>query len=111
MPIEKLAIVLPVDDFSAAVAAWTTALGTVPTFVDEPRWAQYDLGGTRLALSGTDRVSNLGGVMAKVADLSAERTRLEEGGLRPGPVETGPHERRMTTIMPSGAMLVLYEPL
>jgi hypothetical protein len=49
--------------------------------------------------------------MAKVADLSAERMRLEGNGQKPGPIEAGPHERRMEVIMPSGAALLLYEPL
>jgi hypothetical protein len=109
--IDKLTTVLPVEDLPTAVTEWTAALGIAPTFVDGLRWAQFDLGGTRLALAGSDRVSDRAGVMAKVADLSAERMRLEERGLKPGPIEAGPHERRMEVSMPSGAVLLLYEPL
>jgi hypothetical protein len=111
VPIEKLATVLPVDDLSTAVVIWTAALGVPPAFVDEPRWAQFDIGSTRLALAGSDRISDCAAVMGRVTDLLAERARMEKEGLLPGPIETGPHELRMTVVMPSGAALVLYEPL
>ncbi|HEX4183871.1 MAG TPA: hypothetical protein VHY34_11500, partial [Caulobacteraceae bacterium] len=80
MSIEGVATVLPVDDVGAAAKVWTALLGVEPTFVDGDRWAQFDVGGRRIALAGTDRVSNLPGVMLKVVDLEAARATAEAQG-------------------------------
>jgi hypothetical protein len=110
MSIEGVATVLPVDDVAAAAKVWAALLGTGPTFVDGDRWAQFDVGGRRIALAGTDRVSNLPGVMLKVADLAAARANAEAQGLLVGPVQQGPHEQRCLVDGPGGWPVVLYSP-
>jgi hypothetical protein len=105
---ESIAPVLPVPDLAAAVAVWTTLLGTEPTFVDGDRWAQFDFNGRRLALAGSDRVAEVPGVMVKVGDLAAARERMEADGLAVGPVEQGPHEERCVADGPGGWPVVLY---
>jgi hypothetical protein len=110
MDIEGVATVLPVDDVAAAAEIWAALLGAAPTFVDGDRWAQFDVAGRRIALAGTDRVSNLPGVMLKVADLDAARARASGAGLTLGPVEEGPHELRCLVESPGGWPVVLYSP-
>jgi hypothetical protein len=110
MEVERVTTVLPVSDLAEAVQTWTAVLGTAPTFVDGDRWAQFDVGGARIALSGTDRVSDDAGVMLKVADLEAARGELAASGLTAGDVETGPHEVRCLVTGPDGVPIVLYAP-
>jgi catechol 2,3-dioxygenase-like lactoylglutathione lyase family enzyme len=88
--------VLPVPDLAEAVAYWTDLLGIAPTFVDGDRWAQFDLGPSRLALAGTDRMTDAAGVMVKVETLDA----VEH--------ERGPHEDRAFVTDPAGHPVVLY---
>ena len=108
MDIQGMATVLPVDDVAAAAEVWTALLGAAPTFVDGDRWAQFDFGGRRLALAGTDRVSNLPGLMIKVSDLEEARARAVAQGLAAGPIEARPHEWRCLVTAPGGWPLVLY---
>jgi hypothetical protein len=108
MDIQGMATVLPVDDVAEAAAVWAQLLGAAPSFVDGDRWAQFDVGGRRLALAGTDRVSNLPGLMIKVSDLAEARARAEAQGLTVGPVEQGPHEMRCLVEAPGGWPVVLY---
>lgn len=110
MEIQGVASVLPVDDVAAAAETWAALLGVAPTFVDGERWAQFDVAGRRLALAGTDRVSNLPGVMIKVSDLEAARARAEAQGLTVGPVQEGPHEQRCLVDGPGGWPVVFYSP-
>jgi len=110
MDIEGVATVLPVDDVPAAAEIWAALLGVAPTFVDGERWAQFDVGGRRIALAGADRVSNLPGVMLKVADLAAASSRAAEQGLTVGPVQSGPHEDRCLVEAPGGWPVILYSP-
>ena len=90
------------------MAWYRTVLGVEPTFVDGDRWAQFDLGGTRLALAGRDRAADAAGVMVKVADVEAARAALVATGLDAGPVQQGPHERRCTLTSPDGHAVTLY---
>jgi hypothetical protein len=110
MDVENVAAVLPVDDVAGAAKVWAGLLGVAPTFVDGERWAQFDIAGRRIALAGTDRLSNLPGVMLKVADLAAARARAIDQGLTAGPIEDGPHERRCLIESPGGWPVVLYAP-
>jgi len=110
MDIEGVATVLPVDDVPAAAEVWAVLLGVEPTFVDSQRWAQFDIAGRRIALAGTDRVSNLPGVMLKVADLDAARDRAAGQGLTVGPTQPGPHEDRCLVEAPGGWPVILYSP-
>lgn len=109
--IEKLSIVLPVPDLSAAVAVWRELLGVDPTFVDGDRWAQFDHAGGRLALAGTDRPADEPGVMVKVADLDAACERLRRAGCTVGEPSTGAHERRVAATGPGGWPIIVYSPL
>lgn len=111
MSIEGVATVLPVDDVAAAAKVWASLLGAEPTFVDGDRWAQFDVGGRRIALAGTDRASNLPGVMLKVADLADARANAEAQGLVVSPVHQGPHEQRCVVDGPGGWPIVLYSPI
>jgi catechol 2,3-dioxygenase-like lactoylglutathione lyase family enzyme len=100
--------VLPVPELDGAVAFWTAALGAEPTFVDGDRWAQFDVNGHRLALSGRDRVAGEPALMAKVGDIKAARSRLEAAGAKVGTVQEGGHEARCSVLTPGGWTLVLY---
>jgi hypothetical protein len=110
MDIQGLTPVLPVGDMDAAVTAWSALLGVAPTFVDGGRWAQFDAGGRRLALAGSDRISDLPGVMIKVGDLAAARAAAIATGLETGPILEGPHELRFVVTTPGGWPATFYAP-
>jgi hypothetical protein len=94
MSAERISPVVPVDDLAAAVTVWSAVLGVDPTFVDGDRWAQFDVGGSRLALAGTDRASDEPGVMIKVADAAASRDQYQAAGIACGELVEGAHELR-----------------
>jgi len=102
-----LSTVVPVADLPAAVATWTALLGVEPTFVDGDRWAQFDVGGGRLALSG-EGVPDLPGVMVKVDDLEDACRRARAEGLEVGEMAEGAHERRCVVRDQQGWPVVLY---
>ncbi|MGX6449517.1 VOC family protein [Patulibacter sp. S7RM1-6] len=104
----RLHPVLPVDDLEEAVAFWTAALGVEPTFVDGDRWAQFDVGASRVALAGRDRTADVAGVLVKVEDLDATRAELVARGLEVTAIEAGPHERRCTATAPGGWVTTFY---
>jgi hypothetical protein len=106
--IQNLASVFPVADMAKAVSEWSAILGVAPTFVDGDRWAQFDVNGRRVALAGTDRVSNAAGLMIKVTDIEAASDRLTDQGVRLGPLQEGPHELRRLVESADGWALVLY---
>lgn len=108
MQIQGLTTVLPVDDLAAAARTWAALLGAEPTFVDGDRWAQFDVAGRRLALAGTDRVSDTAGIMIKVGDLAAAREQAVATGLTVGDVHEGPHELRFSVLTPGGWPAVFY---
>ncbi len=110
MTTERLSFVLPVPELGAAVKLWTSVLGVEPTFVDGDRWAQFDHGPTRLSLAGTDRVADVPGPMAKVADLEGTCDRLRSEGWEVSGIQDGPHERRAVVTTVGGWPLVLYAP-
>ncbi|GAA2000017.1 VOC family protein [Catenulispora subtropica] len=105
-----LAAVFPTADMGGGVRFVSAVLGLEPTFVDGERWAQFDLGGARLALASGAESSGAAQVMVKVADLAAAAGRLAAAGYDvAGPV-TGPHEVRVSVAGPDGWSVVLYEP-
>jgi extradiol dioxygenase family protein len=108
--VKSIASVLPVPDLPTAVRFWSEVLGTEPTFVDGDRWAQFDVAGTRIALAGTDRMSDRPGLMLKVECLTAVERTLEERGVEVSPREQGPHEERILVTAPGELPIVLYEP-
>lgn len=105
MAAESVTPVLPADDLGAAVEFWSSVLGVAPTFVDGERWAQFDLGPRRLALAGSDRVTDEPSVMIKVDDLEAARRQLSAEGHSVGEIETGPHEARFVAGTPFGTIV------
>jgi catechol 2,3-dioxygenase-like lactoylglutathione lyase family enzyme len=107
--IEKLNTVLPVTDMVAGVAYWSEILGVEATFVDGDRWAQFDVGATRLALAGRTEAGEPA-VLAKVADLDAELSRISAAREVEIERDDGTHESRATLRDPDGNVLVLYQP-
>jgi len=106
----SLASVFPASRLADGVRFLTTVLGIEPTFVDGERWAQFDLGGARLALASGAESSGAAQVMVKVADAAATAERLARAGYDvAGPV-TGPHEVRVSVTGPDGWSVVVYEP-
>jgi hypothetical protein len=105
MAAESITPVLPVDDLGAAVEFWSSVLGIAPTFVDGDRWAQFDLGSRRLALAGSDRLTDQPSVMVKVSDLEAVREQIGASGASIGEIESGSHELRFLAHTPFGAII------
>jgi hypothetical protein len=103
---ERIATVLPVPDLAEAVDYWQRVLGVEPTFVDGDRWAQFDFGGSRISLAGTDRVSDLPAIMIKVNDLDDDIPSDLESAF--GPSEEGLHETRRVGTGPGGWSVVAY---
>ncbi len=108
MDIQGVTPVLPVEDVAEAARVWARLLGAPPTFVDGDRWAQFDVAGRRIALAGTDRVSDRAGVMIKVADLAAARAAALAAGLAVTEPSEGGHEIRCVVTAPGGWPVVLY---
>ena len=105
-----LAAVFPTADMDGGVRFVAAVLGVEPTFVDGARWAQFDLGGARLALACGAESSGAARLMVKVGDVAAVGARLAAAGYDvAGPV-TGPHEVRVSVTGPDGWSVVLYEP-
>lgn len=110
---ERISPIFPTDDLEQAVDFLAAVLGHAPTFIDGTRWAQFDVGGSRVMLAGTDRESDAPSLSVKVNDLDSTAARLREAGFDVGEPADGPHERR-AVIHPDGAFawtVVLYEPL
>ncbi|WP_323747207.1 VOC family protein [Catenulispora pinisilvae] len=106
-----LASVFPAARLADGVQFLVAVLGIEPTFVDGERWAQFDLGGARLALASGAESSGAAQVMVKVADAAATAERLSAAGYDvAGPV-TGPHEVRFSVTGPDGWSVVGYQPL
>jgi len=109
MTAEGITPVVPVDDLAAAAAFWKSILGVEPTFVDGDRWAQFDLGSRRLALSGSDRLTDEPSIMVKVGNLDQAIAQVGAAGGTAGKVEEGPHELRVLATTPYG-VIVFYSP-
>ena len=110
MEIQGVTPVLPVEDVAEAARVWERLLGAPPTFVDGDRWAQFDVARRRIALAGTDRVSDKAGLMIKVADLAAARADALAAGLPVSESSIGGHEIRCVVTAPGGWPVVLYAP-
>ncbi len=108
MDVQGVTPVLPVPDVAEAAAVWSALLGVPPTFVEGDRWAQFDVAGKRVALAGTDRVSDRAGVMIKVGDVAAARDAARAAGMQTGDIQEGPHELRCVVTAPGGWPVVLY---
>ena len=110
MPAERLSFVVPSKDLPGAASFWSSLLGVDATFVDGDRWAQFDLGGGRLSLAGTDRAADGPAAMVKVADLDEACERIKAAGYQVSAVTEGAHERRAVVDGPDGWPVVLYSP-
>lgn len=112
MAVQGFTPVFPVPDLGTAVPFFSRLLETEPTYVDEHRWAQFDLRGRRLALSGSHRISQEPALMVKVTDIEAARDELARGGATVGPIHVGAHEheRRCRIEAPGGWVVMLYVP-
>ncbi|MEV5833204.1 VOC family protein [Nocardia sp. NPDC052112] len=111
MTVERLGTIFPADNLAAAIDLLTAVLGTTATFVDGDRWAQFDIGPTRVVLAGAEE-RDIPSLAVKVGDLDAVLARLRAAGFPADDPMTGPHERR-TSIRPSRDSpwaIVLYEP-
>ncbi|WP_433723713.1 VOC family protein [Nocardia sp. CA-129566] len=109
--VERLGTIFPADNLTAAIDLLTAVLGTTATFVDGDRWAQFDIGPTRVMLAGADE-RDIPSLAVKVGDLDATLARLRAVGFPADEPVTGPHERR-TSVRPSPESpwaIVLYEP-
>lgn len=98
MSAERLSSVVPVDDMAAAVVSWTVVLGVEPTFVDGDRWAQFDVGGSRLNLAGADRSTDDPGLMVKVTDAPSSRELYQAAGIATSELTVGTHEVRFELV-------------
>ena len=96
MTATSVSSVIPVTNMAAAVERWEQLLGLPPTFVDGDRWAQFDVGATRVSLAGTDRTTEIAGLMVKTEHLETVRELLKESGLIVSELVDGSHERRFT---------------
>jgi hypothetical protein len=109
MDVQRVAVAVPVENLASAVEQWQLLLGVEPTFVDGDRWAQFDLGGARIALAGTDRVSDEPCLMLKVSALDDAREEALADGADVGAVEDGAHERRSLITDFAAMPIVVYE--
>ena len=72
-----------VHDMDRAVTFYADVVGLKMLHRAGDDWTEFDAGPIRLALHGTDReVPGSGTVVFEVADLDAERWRLEQQGVR-----------------------------
>ncbi|MGV9817307.1 hypothetical protein [Nocardia xishanensis] len=112
MSIERIGAILPTDDLPGTVALLTALFGVAPTFVDGDRWAQFDVGPSRIMVAGSDREGDAAALSVKVADLDAAVAALRGAGVALADPVTGPHERRAALEATPGTpwSVVLYEP-
>lgn len=104
-----------VEDMDAAVAFYGDRLGLPLKFRDGDRWATFDVGGATLALASPEEAGGAapgsGAVVSlRVADAEAWTRAASERGVEAGPIETGPHERRVRLTDPDGNRIVVYSP-
>jgi hypothetical protein len=80
MTVERLATIFPADNLTAAIDLLTAVLGRTATFVDGDRWAQFDIGPTRVMLAGADERGRGSGVRsARTAYLGPPFRRIAVG--------------------------------
>ncbi|WP_227980554.1 VOC family protein [Nocardia spumae] len=112
MTVLRVGPAYPADNLSAAVALLTALVGE-PTVADGDRWAQFDVGGVRIMLAGTDRADETPFLAVKVDDLDATLNDLRHKGFEVADPALGPHERR-SVVRPAGESswhIAVYEPI
>jgi len=104
-----ISVAVPGAPFATTLARASDLIGS-PTFVDDGRWAQLDLGGFRLSVGTPDEVV-APTLLVRVADVAAASASLRQRGWEVGEPAAGPHERRADAGALGGLAVVLYEPL
>lgn len=110
MEVRSMTTVLPVETIADAVRSWGSLLGVAPAFVDGERWAQFNIGGSKLALAGPGQGIRRAGLMVRVDDLEASRTEIAGAGLDVSAIQTGPHERFFEALTRDGWQVTFYCP-
>ncbi|MBF6302189.1 bleomycin resistance protein [Nocardia amamiensis] len=113
MTIQRIGAAYPTDDLATTVALLSAVFGAEPTVVDGDRWAQFDAGGVRVMLAGTDRDDDTPFLAIKVDDLDQTLKGLRAKGFEVGPPITGPHEGRAVLRPTPGSRwhIAIYEPI
>jgi hypothetical protein len=111
MTVQRISPAYPAENLTAAVELLTALIGD-PTVVDGDRFAQFDSGGVRIMLAGTDRDESSPFLAVKVDDLDATVNNLRAKGFQVGDPVRGPHERRATIQLPGESTwhISVYEP-
>jgi hypothetical protein len=112
MDVQSFTPVFPMPALEEAIPFFSRLLGIDPTYVDDDRWAQFDLRGRRLALSGTHRIADEPALMIKVKDIGGARQELIGAGFEVGEIFVGAHEheRRCVVAAPFEWVVMLYDP-
>lgn len=108
---EKLYPSLLAADLAAAERWYTTLFGRGPDYRPMPtllHWELFDRGG--LMLSSSDEIASCGAIFLYVADLAAERSRLEKSGIMIGSDIPGDYSTLAQVRDPDGNLITLASP-
>ncbi|HWV59395.1 MAG TPA: VOC family protein [Sphingopyxis sp.] len=111
MKVEKTYPSLLVADLAAAERWYTDLFGRGPDHRPMPtllHWELFDEGG--LMLSTSDEIADRGSIFLYVADLAAERRRLESAGIALGDDITGDYSTLAQVRDPDGNLVTLATP-
>jgi hypothetical protein len=97
------------SNWAEDVAALSAVLGS-PALVDEGRWAQFDILGTRVAVGTADELP-AAALVVRVPDVTAAAAELRAAGWQAAEAVRGEHEVRLGAATPSGLQVILYQPL
>ena len=111
MKVEKIYPSLLVADLAAAERWYTDLLGRGPDHRPMPtllHWEFFDEGG--LMLSTSDEIAGGGSIFLYIADLAAERRRLESAGIALGEDIEGDYSTLAQVRDPDGNLVTLATP-
>jgi catechol 2,3-dioxygenase-like lactoylglutathione lyase family enzyme len=111
MKVEKIYPSLLVADLAAAERWYTELLGRGPDYRPMPtllHWELFDEGG--LMLSTSDEIASRGSIFLYVAELAAERRRLESAGIALGEDFAGDYSTLAQVRDPDGNLVTLATP-
>ena len=97
------------SDWAKDVAALTELIGS-PSVVQEGEWAQFDLGGARVAVGTADDLPAVA-LMCKVGDVNQAAGELRDAGWQVDEAMRGAHELRARAQAGTGLHVILYQPL
>lgn len=106
--VERVSLVIPVGDVREAARRWRSLLGLYPTHVVGDSWAQFEVGGTRIALSRAKQPDEAAGLLIRVADVGDFRAAAGRLGLGVTEVEAGPDQRGCALADPAGVPVTFY---